>query len=109
MKLVMAVIHDEDAYNVMDLLNEEGFSVTKLASTGGFLRSGNTTLIAGVDDDKVEKISSIIEKNCKARKQMTTANASPVNAKDGFIPYPIEVVIGGATIFVLDIETFKKI
>lgn len=109
MKLVMAIIHDEDAFMVMDLLNEEGFSVTKLASTGGFLRSGNTTLIAGVEDDKVDQITAIIEKTCKSRKQMTTANATPVSTNDGFIPYPIEVVLGGATIFVLDIENYKKV
>lgn len=109
MKLVMAIIHDEDAYHVMDLLSEEGYSVTKLASTGGFLRSGNTTLIAGVENDKVDHITEIIEKTCKSRKQMTTANATPLSNKEGFIPYPIEVTLGGATVFVLDIESFKKV
>lgn len=109
MKLVMAIIHDEDAYHVMDLLGEEGYSVTKLASTGGFLRSGNTTLIAGVENEKVDHITEIIEKTCKSRKQMTTASATPLSNKEGFIPYPIEVTLGGATIFVLDIESFRKV
>ena len=109
MKLIMAIIHDEDAFHIMDVLNEKGYSVTKLASTGGFLRAGNTTLICGVDNDKVDDLVSIIETKCKGRKQITSINSSHMSATESYVPYPVEITVGGATIFVLDIETFKKV
>jgi uncharacterized protein YaaQ len=107
-KLVLSIIHDEDAFLVMDDLSDRGFSVTKLASTGGFLRSGNTTLICGVNDDKVNEVINIIEKKCKSRKQITSISSAQ-SSKDNYIPFPVEVTVGGATIFVLGVEEFKKI
>lgn len=109
MKLVMAIIHDEDAFHIMDLLNEKGYSVTKLASTGGFLRAGNTTLICGVSDERIPELVDIIEKKCKSRKQITSVNSTHVNATESYVPYPVEVTVGGATIFVLNVEEFKKV
>lgn len=109
MKLVLAIIHDEDAFKIMDLLGEEGYFVTKLASTGGFLRAGNTTLICGVEDDRVSDLVGIIEKKCKARKQITSVNSSQINSAENYVPYPVEVTVGGATIFVLDVDEFKKV
>ena len=109
MKLVLAIIHDEDAFHVMDLLNENGYSVTKLASTGGFLRSGNTTLITGVDDKQVQSVCDIIEKTCKSRKLMSAASTPHISTSEGYIPYPIEVTVGGATVFILEVDQFKKV
>ena len=109
MKLVMAIIRDEDAFHLMDVLNERGYWVTKLATTGGFLRAGNTTLISGVEDGKVEEIVSIIEKKCKGRKQITSINSSHMSAAESYIPYPVEITVGGATIFVLNVEEYKKV
>jgi len=109
MKLVMAIINDEDAFNIMDLLSQNGYSVTKLASTGGFLRSGNTTLICGADEDRIPDLIGIIEKKCRSRKQITSVNSSHMNAPESYVPYPIEVTVGGATIFVVNVEDFRKI
>jgi len=109
MKLVMAIIHDEDAFHIMDVLNEQGFSVTKLATTGGFLRAGNTTLICGCDNERIPLLCEIIEKKCHSRKQITAVNSSHVNTSDAFAPYSVEVTVGGATIFVLGVEEFKKV
>lgn len=109
MKLVMAIIHDEDAFHITDMLNERGYSVTKLATTGGFLRAGNTTLICGVDDNRVDELVSIIEKQCKSRKQITSVSSTHVGSADSYVPYPVEVTVGGATIFVLNVEEFKKV
>jgi uncharacterized protein YaaQ len=109
MKLIMAIIHDEDAFHIMDRLSAEGFSVTKLASTGGFLRAGNTTLICGVTEDRIPALVDIIEKKKKSRKQITSVNAMNVNANESFAPYPVEVTVGGATIFVLDVAEFRKV
>ena len=108
MKLIFAIIHDEDAFHIMDVLNEKGYSVTKLATTGGFLRAGNTTLICGVEDEKVEEVVSIIEKKCKGRRQITSVNSHMTSA-ESYVPYPVEVTVGGATIFVLNVDEFKKV
>lgn len=109
MKLVLAIVQDDDAHRVVASLMNEGFSVTKISSTGGFLRLGNTTLILGVNDDKVGKVVDIVESVCHSRKQIA-ANPTPMpGANSGYVPYPMEVVVGGATIFVLPVESFKKI
>ncbi|MCL2664061.1 MAG: cyclic-di-AMP receptor [Defluviitaleaceae bacterium] len=109
MKLVMAIINDEDAFHIMDVLSEKGFYVTKLASTGGFLRSGNTTLICGVNEERIPELVEIIEKKCKSRKQITSINSTHVSANESYVPYPVEVIVGGAAIFVLNVEEFKKV
>ena len=109
MKLLIAIVQDEDASRLVSALMNEGYGVTKLATTGGFLRAGNTTLLVGVEDDKLDHAKGIIEKVCKSRKQVTTA-PSPISGTTGvYVPYPIEVTVGGATIFVLDVEQFHKI
>lgn len=109
MKLIMAIIHDEDAFHIMDVLTEKGYSVTKLASTGGFLRAGNTTLICGVEDERVDELVSIISKKCKGRRQITSINSSHMTTAESYVPYPVEITVGGATIFVLNVEEFKKV
>ena len=109
MKLVMAIIGDDDTFGVMDALNENGYSVTKLATTGGFLRAGNTTLICGVSEDRIETLIQIIEKKCKARRQITSVNSQSVGTAESYVPYPVEITVGGAIIFVLNVEEFRKV
>ena len=110
MKLVIAIVQDEDAVRLVTNLMNEGFGVTKLATTGGFLRAGNTTLLMGVQDERLEEGLAIIEKVCKSRTQMT-ASQPPVSGMSGssFTPYPIEVTVGGATVFVLTVDQFIKL
>ena len=109
MKLVIAIVQDEDASRLVSNLMSEGFSVTKLATTGGFLRSGNTTLLLGIDDEKFDSAMKIIERVCKSRKQIATS-PSPISGTTGvYVPYPVEVMVGGATVFVLNVEQFVKI
>ncbi len=108
MKLIIAIVQDEDSSRLVSSLMNEGYSVTKLATTGGFLRSGNTTLMIGVDEDKLDGAIHVIEKMCKSRKQIATS-PSPVAGTTGvYVPYPIEVMVGGATVFVLNVEQFVK-
>lgn len=108
MKLVFAIVHDDDGPKVMDELNKSGFSVTKLCSTGGFLKAGNTTLLVGIEEDKLEVVIDIIKKKSKSRKQLINSSMTPNGTGGMFIPYPVEVVVGGATIFVIDVERFEK-
>ena len=108
MKLIIAIVQDEDASRLISTLMNEWYSVTKLATTGGFLRAGNTTLLLGGEDDRVKGALDVIERVCKSRKQIATS-PSPVAGTSGvYAPYPIEVVVGGATVFVLDVEQFVK-
>ncbi|MCR4620852.1 MAG: cyclic-di-AMP receptor [Clostridiales bacterium] len=108
MKLLIAIVQDEDASRLVSALMSEGYGVTKLATTGGFLRAGNTTLLIGVDDCKLDGAMSVIERVCKSRKQIATQPAQMSPGMANFTPFPVEVVVGGATVFQLNVEQFKK-
>ena len=108
MKLIVAIVQDQDMPSFIDDLTEKEFRVTKLASTGGFLKSGNTTLLIGVEDEKTDEVIKIIEDNCKTR-EITTSLLTVSMPGDTYIPYPLEVKVGGATLFILDVEQFVKI
>ncbi len=109
MKMVVAVVHDHDAPDLMDNLTNANFQVTRMASTGGFLREGNTTFMIGTDRESLDKLMEIIEETCKSRKK-TVAPMSPVaNSLESYYSFPMEVEIGGATVFILDVEKFIKI
>lgn len=109
MKLIIAVVQDEDTHKLVSSLMKEGYGVTKLATTGGFLKAGNTTLLVGVEDEKTEHVMSLIEKVCKSRKQVAVSPSPVAGATGVYVPYPIEVTVGGATIFVLEVKEFKKL
>lgn len=107
MKLIIAIVQDEDANRLVNQLMNEGLGVTKLATTGGFLRAGNTTLLIGVEDTDVEEMLDIIRSTCRERK-ITMPDSFGLS--DGTMPYRFkgsyEVVVGGATIFIVDVEQF---
>lgn len=109
MKLIVTVVQDQDSARLIDRLLEEGHRATKLASTGGFLKEGNTTLLIGVEESDLEDVIGIIREICKARKQLVTPLAAIGRSIGSFVPHPIEVPVGGATIFVLDVERFEKV
>ena len=110
MKLVIAIVQDEDAGRVVSALMDKGFGVTKLATTGGFLRAGNTTLISGVEDEKLDGALAIIERICNSREQITASATHMSGGASGvYVPYPIKVTVGGATVFVLEVSQFLKV
>lgn len=109
MKLIIAIVNDEDSLDLVDLLNEKGHRSTKLATTGGFLKAGNTTLMIGTENENVDAIMEIIEKTCQTRKQVIS-NPSPLTTTTGvYVPYPMDIEVGGATVFVVDVEQFIRI
>ena len=108
MKLLIAIVQDEDASRLINSLMEEGFRVTKLATTGGFLRAGNTTLLIGVENDQLDHAMSAIEHVCKSRRQVASAPAATASM-GGVYSHPVEVTVGGATVFVLAVEQFVKL
>ncbi|HSK69340.1 MAG TPA: cyclic-di-AMP receptor [Candidatus Limnocylindria bacterium] len=109
MKLIIAIVQDEDASHLVSALMDDGFGVTKLATTGGFLRAGNTTLLVGVEEDRFDACMGIIERVCKSRKQIATSPVTMGGATGMYAPYPIEVTVGGATVFVLAVDQFLKL
>jgi uncharacterized protein YaaQ len=108
-KLVIAVVQGEDAAQTVQALSGAGISVTKMASSGGFLQQGNATLLIGVDDDKVEAAIELIRVNCRERSQYMTPMPPMVEPGEFFMPYPVEVQVGGATVWVVDVERFEKL
>lgn len=108
MKLIIAIVQDKDSPRLVENLIRSSYSATKLASTGGFLREGNSTVLCGVDDADIEKVLDIIKKTCRAREQLVTP-VTPVGPGESYVPYPVGVVVGGATVFIIPVERFLKI
>ena len=109
MKMVMAVVNSEDSRNVIDRLSRRGFAATVTSSTGGFLRIGNTTIFCGVEDEQVPDVIKIIRESCPNRTQFVTPLPPVMEPGEVHIPAPIEKHVGGATIFVLNVDHFEKI
>ncbi|MGG1514661.1 cyclic-di-AMP receptor [Paenibacillus oryzisoli] len=107
MKLVVAVVQDKDSNRLSNALIKEGFRATKLASTGGFLRAGNTTFMIGTEDDRIQEVMQVIRANCKIREQLVTPVSPMGGTTDSYIPFPVEVQVGGAAVFVLPVERFE--
>lgn len=107
MKLVIAIINYDDVNAVTHSLTKNGFSSTKLATSGGFLMAGNVTVLVGVDDEKVQQVIDIIHEHSHSRKQIIPTS---MEMGYGYCPsMPVEVTVGGATIFVVDIERFERV
>ena len=105
MKLVFAIVHDEDTPRLMAELNKAGFRVTKLNSSGGFLRSGNTTLMIVVETEKKDEVLDLIS---SSRQSAINTNIAPSTMGGTYMPYPVDVTVGGATVFVVNVEQFEK-
>lgn len=107
MKLVIAIVNHDDSNAVVRALTQGGYSSTKLSTTGGFLMAGNATILIGVEEDKVQAVIDIIHENSSSRKQMIPTTTEMTY---GYYPsMPVEVTVGGATIFVVDVERFERV
>lgn len=107
MKLIIAIINRDDSSAVTQNLSKNGFSSTRLSTTGGFLLAGNVTLLIGVEDGQVQAAIGLIRESSHSRKQMVPAFTE---ASYGFMPVmPVEVTVGGATVFVVDVERFERL
>ena len=108
MKLIFAIINNDDSPIVSAELIKENFHVTKMASTGVFLKKGNNTFITAVEDEDVDKVIDIIKKYSKKRKYTAPVDIISSAALGGNMA-PIEITIGGATVFVVNIERFERV
>lgn len=105
MKLILAIVNRDDANAVTKSLAQNGFSSTRLSTTGGFLMAGNVTVMVGVDEEKVQTVIDIIKEKSHSRKEVVPT----AEMGYGYYPsVPLEVTVGGATIFVVDVDRFER-
>ena len=108
-KLVVAIVHNEDAGALVDALLQREHRTTRLQSSGGFLKQSNATIIVGVEDAKVDEVLAIVRENCTSRSQVVNPMPPIMEPGEFFMPYPLEVEVGGATVFVLPVERFERL
>ncbi len=108
MRSIVAIVQSDDAGALTDALREKNFQSTLISSTGGFLREGNATLLIGVDDRQVDEVLEVIKENCNTRTQFVNPMPPVMEPGELYMPQPVEVQVGGATVFVLNVERFEK-
>ena len=110
MKLVYAIVRNDNEDDVISQLTHQHYSVTRLSTTGGFLKKGNTTLMIGAEDDKVQEVIDIIKQEC-GQHQKLTVNMPYISGTTmvNYATMPMNVEVGGATIFVIDVDRYEKI
>jgi uncharacterized protein YaaQ len=105
-KLLIAVVHQDDAGQLVDALRGAEIRVTEVLSRGGFLQARNAMLYIGVEDEQVPAAMKLIEENCRSRVQEVAAD--PLGALEASF-LPTQVTHGGATVFVVPIEEIRRI
>ncbi len=109
MKLVLAIVHSEDASDLVEALTDKEYRVTRLQSSGGFLKQGNASVIVGVEEAQVEDVLALIRDTCHSRNQFVNPMPPIMEPGEFYMPYPVEVEVGGATVFVLPVERFERL
>jgi uncharacterized protein YaaQ len=107
--MVVAVMHADDASDCIEALSDKGVPTTRLDSRGGFLQRGNATVLCGVADEQVDTVMEVLRTKSKTRTEYLNPMPPLVEPGDFFVPYPVEVEVGGAIVFVLDVERFEKL
>jgi len=109
MKLVISIVNSDDARGLIEALLGRGHRATMISTTGGFLRKGNTTICVGTEDEKVDEVLTLIQENCHTRTEYVNPLPPMMEAGELYIPTPVEVQVGGATVFVIDVERYEKL
>lgn len=108
MKLVLAVIQNEDESPLIQAMETRGLGITRIGSSGGFLRANNVTLMMAVEDDQIEHVLDLLNKYCKRRTKQLRPSAPAMEARERF-PGAVPIQIGGATVFILNLERAERI
>lgn len=108
MKLVMSIVQSDDAGRLVDALTEAGYRATTISTTGGFLRQGNATIFVGTEDEQVSNVLQLIQENCQKRRQFVNPLPPVMEPGEMYMPTPVDVQVGGATVFVLDVTQFEQ-
>ena len=109
MKAIVAVVQGQDTVKLGNALRKEGVRFTTIDSTGGFLRERNTTFMLAVAEPDLEKIVGLIEANCHTRDEYVSSYPSAFDPTEFYMPRPIEVQVGGASVWVLDVEHYEPL
>jgi uncharacterized protein YaaQ len=109
MKLVVAIVQDEDVDALTEELVGAGHRFTKVSTTGSFLRTGNSSLLIGVDDHQVESVMQILQKTCRRRTQVAVPYSPALEPGLLYLPENIEVEVGGAIVFVMNVNRFERL
>lgn len=109
MKLVIVVIQGSDADPLLEALTDRGFRATQIDSAGGFLRERNVTLMIGVDEARVAEVKATVKKTCRSRSRFVNPLMPIVEPGEFYVPHPVEVLVGGATMFVLAVERYERL
>jgi uncharacterized protein YaaQ len=107
-KLAVCIVHNRDKSRVTDELVKAGFKFTVIGSTGGFLREGNTTILIGVEETEIAALKKVVEQNCQSREQLVNVMPYEAAPPGAFIPSPVKVPVGGAVMFLLNVEQFHR-
>ena len=109
MKLVIAVVQRQDAGDLLEALTALGHRVTRISSEGGFLHEGNVTLLIAVEDQAVNPLLRTIREHCYTRTRYVSPLPPVAESGEFYPPVPVEVQIGGATIFVLNADDVGRL
>jgi uncharacterized protein YaaQ len=108
MKLVMAIVNTQDSRPLLDALMRQGHRATLISTTGGFLREGNATIFIGTPDETLEEVLGLIRQNCHIRTKYVNPLPPVMEPGEMYLPNPVEVEVGGAIVFVIDVARFEK-
>jgi uncharacterized protein YaaQ len=108
MKLIMSIVNSDDARRLLETLSTHGYRATMISTTGGFLREGNATILVGTDDEKVDEILTLIKQSCHTRTQYVNPLPPVMEPGELYMPTPVEVEVGGATVLVLNVDRFER-
>ena len=108
MKLIMSIVNSDDAKGLLDTLSRRGHRATMISTTGGFLREGNATIFVGADDERVDEILALIRESCHTRTQYINPLPPVMEPGELYMPTPVEVEVGGATVFIMDVDRFER-
>ena len=109
MKMVFCIVQNDDAGNLVTALTKEGFRSTRYPSHGGFLRQGNATILVGVADERVDAVIAVVKRSCRTRTQYINPMPPMMEPGEFYMANPVDIQLGGATIFVLDVDRFEQI
>lgn len=109
MKLIIAIVQDEDTDALTDAMIAAGHRFTKMSTTGSFLRTGNTGLMIGVEDEQVQPVMDILKKHCRRRTQIAVPYSPALEPGLLYMPENFEVEVGGAVVFVLPVSRFERL
>jgi uncharacterized protein YaaQ len=108
MKLIVSIVNSDDARGLTDALMQEGYRATTISTTGGFLRQGNATILIGTEDETVDDVLEIIRHNCRTRSQYVNPLPPVMESGELYMPSPVEVQVGGAVVFVLNVDRAER-